>query len=142
MVVFAVGGIDYALETADVREVLRMVAVTPLPEAPDWLAGIVNIRGRITPIVDLRTRFGFPAGERALSTPIVVAERRGGPVGLIADEVSGIVDFVDGDLHRGGRGADGISFVTGIAESHGRMVLIADLDAVCAGVESHLPAAG
>jgi purine-binding chemotaxis protein CheW len=78
---------QFALPVERTTEVLRMVAITPIPGSQPWLAGVVNVRGRTVPVVDLRVRLGLPAGDPGLRTPIIVIETGGRVAGLIADEV-------------------------------------------------------
>ena len=86
-VVFRLAEHEYALRLESVSEVLRMVAITPLPEAPPWLAGVINLRGRVIAVTDLRLRLGLPPREPGLNTPIIIVEEAGRQLGLIADAV-------------------------------------------------------
>jgi purine-binding chemotaxis protein CheW len=93
-VVFRLEAGQYALPLEHVVEVLRMVAIRPVPEGPAWLAGVINLRGRMLPIMDLRARLGLPPLGTRLETRIIVADTAGfggatGPqlIGLLADEV-------------------------------------------------------
>ena len=87
LVVLRLQGIEHAVPVEDVVEVLRMVAITPLAEAPPWLCGVIDLRGQVIPVVDLRRRLGMPQRAPDLSTPILVVRARGTTVGLVADEV-------------------------------------------------------
>src|SRR5690349_13823440 len=84
---------EYALPAEHVVEVVRMVAVTPLPEAPPWLAGVINLRGRVVPLIDLRTRLGLPPAEHGLTTAILILEAGGATIGLIADVVTEMLEI-------------------------------------------------
>jgi len=77
----------YALAVRDVVEVLRIAALTPLPEAPGWLAGLLNLRGQVIPVLDLSRRLGLSQQLVDLSTPIIVAHAAGRQIGLLADAV-------------------------------------------------------
>jgi chemotaxis signal transduction protein len=96
VVVFQVEGRSYALPLEQVVEVLRMVAVTPLPEAPPWVAGVVNLRGTLIPMIDLRPRLGMARTEVDPSHVFVVAQARGRTVGVLADEVQDVVQLAGG----------------------------------------------
>jgi purine-binding chemotaxis protein CheW len=87
LVVVRLQGIEHALPVEHVVEVLRMVAITPLAEAPPWLLGVIDLRGRVIPVVDMRRRLGMPQREPDLSTPILVVRSRSVTAGLVADEV-------------------------------------------------------
>ena len=65
-----------------------MVAIAPVPEAPSWLPGVINLRGKVIPVIDLRVRLGLASKPVGINTPIIVAEHEGQMVGLIADSVT------------------------------------------------------
>lgn len=104
-----------------------MVAITEVPESPQWLAGVINLRGRTVPVIDLRTRLGMARRAPDLDTAIVVAEAASrGPVGFIADEVIDVltlpaasvdpVDELAGEAHP----------VSAVARNEERLVVILD----------------
>jgi purine-binding chemotaxis protein CheW len=88
---FTIGAEEYGLELLRVREVIRMRQVTWLPKAPSCLKGIINLRGEVIPIVDLRTRFGLRAVESGAATRVIVVEVEGRPVGIVVDSASQVV---------------------------------------------------
>jgi purine-binding chemotaxis protein CheW len=91
-VVFRLQDRQYAFPLATVEEVLRMVAITEVPESPDWIAGVINLRGRTVPVVDLRTRLGLPPRAPSLDTAIVVTESLlRGSVAFLADEIIDVI---------------------------------------------------
>ena len=139
LVVFTLNGDESAIPTEHVHEVLRMVAVTPLPGAPSWLAGVVNLRGRVVPVIDLRTRFGVPAGSVGLATPIVVVEAGDVVAGLIVDAVSGMVGVGTDDLAWQAVSDAPSPFVSAVARVSGRLILVTDVSAVCDGVTAFSP---
>jgi purine-binding chemotaxis protein CheW len=138
LVVFRIAGSEYALPVANVGEILRMVAISPVPEAPEWLPGVINLRGRVIPVVDLRTRLGMPSEGAGLNTPIIVAEVEGQMVGLVADAVTELLtvplDAVEPPNERVGEA----NAVESVARAGDRIILIFDLERVCAGSQQHL----
>jgi purine-binding chemotaxis protein CheW len=86
-VVFRVEQREYALPLEHVLHVLRMVAVTPVPEAPAWLLGVINWHGRVIPVMDLRVRLGLPALPAGLGSPLLLFQNSDGVAALLADEV-------------------------------------------------------
>jgi purine-binding chemotaxis protein CheW len=94
-VAFAVGPQQYGLALDHVDEVLRIVAITPSTSAPSFVEGVINRRGVVTPVIDLRKRFGHEAGPYDSSTHIVITRMRGRDTGLIVDEVFGVIDGRD-----------------------------------------------
>ncbi|HXY73331.1 MAG TPA: chemotaxis protein CheW [Actinomycetota bacterium] len=84
-VVFTLGGYEYGLPADSVNEVIRFVAVTPVPESPRWVLGVIDLRGRTIPVVDGRRRLGLPDREDWLGAAIVVVESGGVVSGLVVD---------------------------------------------------------
>ncbi len=87
VLVLRVGDGEYAVPIEAVVEVHWMVELTAMPDAPPWLLGMLNLRGLVVPVVDLRLRLGLPTRSPDLSTPIVVINSRGRRLGLVADTV-------------------------------------------------------
>ena len=88
----------YALELDDVRKVLRAVAVSPLPDAPEVVLGLINVRGRILPVIDLRRRLGLPASHMGLENPLLWVLAAGRELLLPVDRVEGVKEFDDKDV--------------------------------------------
>ena len=92
---FELAGEQYAFDVLKTREVLTIVKVTPLPNASSYLSGVVNLRGSVIPVVDLRKKFGLEAAEQTADTAIVIMEIQNGDealvVGAIVDAVRGVV---------------------------------------------------
>lgn len=99
LVVFALEGSSYGLDIQYVREINRMVEITPIPNAPDFVEGIINLRGVIVPVVNLSRRFALAGQAKSKETRIVVIESREHMLGLVVDEVSEVlrlsVDQID-----------------------------------------------
>ena len=91
LVLCTIGTHQCGLAVDAVDEVLRAVAVTPLPGAPRFVEGVINRRGTVTPVIDLRKRVGLEPGPYDESTRIVVTALRGHPAGLIVDAVSDVI---------------------------------------------------
>lgn len=122
---------EYALEVGDVVEVLRMVALAPMPEAPPWLVGLLNLRGRVMPVIDLRVRLALPARPVGLDTPILVAQCAGRPVGLIADEVLEVLTLSSDALAAPDALAGAGHPILAVGRSDGRLILLLDLKRIC-----------
>ena len=88
---FTVGAEEYGLELLRVKEVIRMRQITWLPKAPSCVKGIINLRGDVIPIMDLREKFGFVAQEQTAMTRVIVVEVDGKPVGMVVDSASQVV---------------------------------------------------
>ena len=96
LVIFKLANEDYGLPISKVQEINRMVTVTRLPQTPGFMEGIINLRGRVIPVVDLRKRFGFIPREHQADTRIMVVDISGQTVGLVVDAVNEVVK-ISGD---------------------------------------------
>jgi purine-binding chemotaxis protein CheW len=145
-VVFRLDAGQYALPLEHVVEVLRMVAIRPVPEGPAWLAGVINLRGRVLPIMDLRTRLGLPPLGARLETRIIVTDtggfaaggETGGQrlIGLLADEVLEVLTQPAApiDLPRGLPGAVGRPLAA--VQVGDRLVTVFDLERLGADAQA------
>jgi purine-binding chemotaxis protein CheW len=138
LVVFRIDKSEYALPVGNVGEILRMVAIAPVPEAPEWLLGVINLRGKVIPVIDLRTRLGLPRVEVGLNTPIIVAETEGQMVGLVADSVTELLTVPLGSVEPPDARVGSANAVAAVARAGERLLLIFDLERVCAGSQQHL----
>lgn len=129
LVVFALDDQRYALRLSAVDRVARMVHVTPLPKAPDIVAGIINVQGRIIPIVNMRRRFGLP--ERplpSLTDRLVIAHTARRPVALVADAVAGVLEYPEEEIVETEKAVPDSEYIEGIAKLKDGLILIHDLD--------------
>ena len=92
LVAFVVGSVRYALEIAQVREIVTPLPLTLLPHTPEGLAGVADHRSAVVPIIDLRSRFGLPTlAARGRKTKWILVDVRGRTVGLVVDDVLGVL---------------------------------------------------
>jgi purine-binding chemotaxis protein CheW len=102
-ITFKLGDEAFAINVIHVREILEMTQITKVPTAPDYMRGVVNVRGKAIPVADLRVKFGLPSCEDTLQTRIVVMELEiEGEltvVGGIADSVHEVIELEDGQIH-------------------------------------------
>ena len=85
-------GQQLGIDVADVHDVIRLSAISRVPRAPAWVAGVMNLRGRIVAAIDLRARFGLPVRGANETAMCIVIEHRGEPYGLVVDEVGDVID--------------------------------------------------
>ena len=127
--VFVLGGETYGVDTRVVSEIARMQDIAPVPHTPAYLDGVINLRGRVIPVVDLRTRFGLPRTPHNEATRIVIVELRAQYVGMIVDAVAEIrtirTDQIDGSAMVVAK-IDG-NFIRGILKSPDGLVIMLDL---------------
>jgi purine-binding chemotaxis protein CheW len=119
VVEFELGGERYALDIQLAREIVEMIPITPIPRAPPYISGVINLRGEITNIMNLNTLLGLPDQEVRNNQKIIVLvpEAAGGSnVGIIVDDVSSVLQITDTDIEHMGEGfaSEFSSFVKGI----------------------------
>jgi purine-binding chemotaxis protein CheW len=119
IVEFELGGERYALDIQLAREIVEMIPITPIPRAPAYISGVINLRGEITNIMNLNTLLGLPDQEVRTNQKIIVLvpEATGGSnVGIIVDDVSSVIQVTDADVDKVGEGfgSDSSAFVKGI----------------------------
>lgn len=121
---------DYALELDKVQEIIEYVEITRVPEAPDYIAGIINLHGHVVPVLDIRKRFRKPANTGAKPRCIVVCNIEGNKLGLIVDNVVDLIDIEPENLKEPPQvGANYIHvFIKYIGIADNKMHLIVDTD--------------
>lgn len=126
----------FALDIYSVREILDMTEITRIPQTPDYMRGVVNVRGSAVPVVDLRLKFGMPAVERTLNTRIVILEIARGDgsaaIGAIADAVKEVLEIETDKIDPPPRMGACVKadFIRGIARHGERFLLILDAEKV------------
>ncbi|HJU00276.1 MAG TPA: chemotaxis protein CheW [Actinomycetes bacterium] len=128
LVVLRLGDREYGLATEVVVQVLRMVAVRPVPESPPWIAGVVNLRGRTTPMVDLRRRLGLPARAPGPADHIVVVRSGDATLGLIVDAVLEVLEVGQGEVEPPADAAGPGGVIAAVARAGDRLILVLDVD--------------
>lgn len=129
LVTFWVGAEEFAVEILAVREINRMTEVTHVPEAPACVEGVINLRGLIVPIVDLRKRFGTPSDRSDDDTRIIVVEVNKRLIGFIVDRVSEVLrldrDVIDPapDLGHSEVG----QFISGVGKLEDRLIILLNI---------------
>jgi purine-binding chemotaxis protein CheW len=131
-VVFKVADAEYAVAAASVICMESFTGATYVPGAPAFVAGLVQIRQRVVPVVDLRLRFGLPAGERALGQRVIVVQVDERAVGLLVDEAREVLDLPDGSARPPPDliGEQSRGFVGAVAAVKNRLLMLIDLDHV------------
>ncbi|MBN8606976.1 MAG: purine-binding chemotaxis protein CheW [Caulobacterales bacterium] len=123
LMLFRVSGQEYCIDIQDVREIRGWAAATPLPQAPQYVRGVINLRGAVLPIVDLAERLGFGRTEASARNAILVVRMGDGLVGLLVDEVSEILTAEPNALQPTPQVCEnGRSFVKGILVEGDRLI--------------------
>ena len=128
LVVFNLEEQRYALRLSAVEQIVRVVEITLLPQAPDIIRGVVNIRGRIVPVYDIRTRFRLSNRELSLSDHLIVARTARRTVALVVDRVTGVVARTDEEVTGTQHISSSLEYVEGVVKLEDGLVFIHDLD--------------
>ena len=127
LVVFTLDEQLYALPLVRVKRIVRVVEVTPLPKAPDIVLGVINLQGKIIPVMSMRTRFGLPEPDASLSDQIIVADTSTRTVGLLVNSVTGIIKRTE-DVTETEKIVPGAQYVEGISKTEDGILFIHNID--------------
>lgn len=126
---FPVGSEVYGLNISYVREIIKMQPITPLPDVPDYVRGVINLRGRVIPVVDVRLRFKLPPRDYDDRTCIVVVLAGEWLVGLVVDTVSEVAAIPDEDVEPAPQivSGGGDHFLAGVGKTGGQVRLLLEV---------------
>ena len=128
MVIFALDERRYALALSSVERVVRVVDIIPLPGTPEVVLGVINVRGDIVPVYDLRKRFRLPSRELDLSDQLLIARTSKRRVALVVDSVSGVLELRGREITAADKILPGMEYVRGVVKLQNDLVIIHDLD--------------
>lgn len=134
---FFLGEEEYGLEILKVREIIGIMRVTAIPRMPEYVNGVINLRGKVIPVVDLRSKFCMPSTEHTSETCIIVVNVSGSQIGIVVDRVSEVQE-IRGDAIEDppnvGAGTD-TSFILGMGKAEGSVKILLDIDKVLVDTE-------
>lgn len=138
---FSVAGEEYGIGIKKVKEIIGMMVVTRIPQTPSYMKGVINLRGKVIPVVDLRMKFGLEEGVRTEKTCIIVVEvaREDSrlPVGIVVDSVTEVLNIKRGDVEptpEFGAAMD-TGYILGMAKSGSGVKILLDIDQVLCSVD-------
>ena len=141
LVVFRLSDESYGIDVGSTREIFHLQNITHVPNAPEYVEGVINLRGKVVPVIDLRKRFGVEASEATSDSRIVVVEYQGEDVGLIVDAVDEVLtvgaDDIAGAPEVTRQGDATIS--QGFAQINGELVILIDIETVLGGKDEANP---
>jgi purine-binding chemotaxis protein CheW len=139
---FRLGNEEYAVQVLHVREIMGIQEITAVPQTPSYVKGVINLRGRVIPVIDLRLKFGLPEIEYGQRTCIIVAqiESLAGKlqIGVIVDCVSEVLTLQANDIEDTpdfGNGVDS-NYLLGLAKIKGKVKILLDIDKVLSAQEA------
>jgi len=129
---FVLADEEYGIEILSVREIIGLLPVTPVPQSPYYVKGVVNLRGQVIPVVDLRLKFDMEAIDATDETCIIVVQTGGVQLGIIVDKVSEVLDIHGSDIVDAPSLGTEINtdYIMGIGKSEGRVTLLLDIGRV------------
>jgi len=138
---FSMAGQEYGISIMNVKEIIEVMPITPVPQAPSFLKGVINLRGKVIPIVDLRTKFGLAEREHMDRTCIIVLDAKvrsnGSLTGIVVDSVSDVLHIKGSDIEDNPSYLAGpnTEFILGMAKVDKSLKLILEVDKVLSGME-------
>jgi len=133
---FSLASEEYGIGILKVREIIGMMSITPVPQTPEFVKGVINLRGKVIPVIDLRLRFGLDATAYTERTCIIVVEIHGEsgsiPMGIVVDAVSEVLNIRSADIEN--TPSFGVKlntdFILGMAKTDGGVKILLDIDKV------------
>ena len=143
LVSFTIGDEEFGVDILKVQEINRMLAVTRVPNSPEYIDGVINLRGKVIPIIDLRRRFQMERREHDKNTRIVVVELSGKVVGFVVDAVSEVMRIPKSVTEPPPPIVAGIEaeYITAVAKLEDRLLILLDLEKVLVNDEKEVLAA-
>ncbi len=130
---------EYGIAILKVHEIIGMMAITSVPRTPAFTRGVINLRGKVIPIVDLRLKFEMPAQDQTSETCIIVVHVQGIEIGIVVDRVSEVLNIAGSDIEEAPSfGTDvNTDYILGIGKSQGKVKILLDIDRVLSTREVH-----
>jgi purine-binding chemotaxis protein CheW len=140
---FMIGKEEFGVGVLKVREIMGIQAITAMPQTPPWMKGVINLRGRVIPVIDLRLKFGLPRIDYTERTCIIVVQVYSGtallPMGIVVDEVSEVITMPPGDIEDTPDFGSNVAtaYILGMAKIKGNVKILLDIDRVLTTQEIH-----
>lgn len=134
---FVLADEEYGLEILKVREIISVMEITEVPQVPHFIKGVINLRGRVIPIVDLRLKFTMPAVDYTRETCIIVVNVKDLLMGVVVDTVAEVLDIDEKDIDPSPAFGSAIKtdFIMGMGKVKGKVKILLDIDKVLSSEE-------
>jgi purine-binding chemotaxis protein CheW len=128
---------EYGLEILRVREIIGIMDITTVPRTPEFVKGVINLRGKVIPVLDLRLKFNMPEAERTEETCVIVVQVDEVEIGIIVDKVSEVLDITADAIDDAPQFGTDINtdFILGMGKSEDRVTILLDISKVLAGTD-------
>jgi len=132
LIIFKLGREEYGMDILRVQEINRMMGITRVPSTPSFIKGVINLRGSVLPVIDLRNRLGLAENELTEAARIIVVLVNDGIVGFIVDEVVEVTTINTQDVEAAQTLSSGLSaeFISGIAKADSRLFIMLNPDVI------------
>jgi len=137
LVTFSIGEEEFGVDILSVQEIIRMMDITKVPRAPDFVEGVINLRGKVIPIIDLRRRFGLVTRDHDKHTRIIVIEINNMIVGFVVDSVSEVLRIPASTVEPPPPVVSGLEseYISGVGKLEDRLLILLDLNKLLSGEE-------
>jgi purine-binding chemotaxis protein CheW len=137
LVVFDLNEEAYGVDISQVREIIRMQEITRVPRAPEFIEGVINLRGKVIPVVDLRARFTMPSVERTEEHRICVVDVDGEDIGMVVDAVTEVSRVPSSSIEPPSSviTTDDSEYLTGIVKTDDKLIILLDIAKVISDTE-------
>lgn len=135
---FFLAGEEYGIEILKVHEIIGMMAITPVPRTPQFIRGVINLRGKVIPVVDLRLKLQMESKEQTRETCIIVVQTHGIQMGILVDKVSEVLNIAAQDIEEAPSFGTEVNtdYILGIGKALGRVKILLDIDKALSSKES------
>ncbi len=140
LIIFTINNIEYALNISNIIEVIKLKSLAPLPNAPDFIKGVINLRNKVIPILDLRERFQSPVIQKTRRTTIMIASIQDKDIGLIADSVMDVIGLNTAQIEPPLPIIHGLKmeYIKGIARLNKRLVILVNIEKILSSQERNI----
>jgi purine-binding chemotaxis protein CheW len=133
---FNLAGEVFAIDVANIREILDFTTITKVPQTPEFMCGVINLRGSVVPVIDMRLKFGMPKTEKTVNTCIIVMEmmldNETGVIGALADSVQEVLELEGEQIEPAPKIGTGLrtEFIKGMGKHNEQFIMILDIDKI------------
>ena len=129
---FVLGNEEYGIEILKVREIIGIMEITPVPQTPDYVKGVINLRGKVIPVIDQRIKFSMPEVEQTQETCVIVVEVKESLIGILVDSVSEVLNIGREEIEATPQFGQDIDtqFIMGLGKTKGKLIILLDIEEV------------
>ena len=140
LVTFSIGEEEFGVDILKVQEIIRIMEITKVPKAPPFVEGVINLRGNVIPVIDLRKRFGLETREHDSQTRIIVIEINKMIVGFVVDSVSEVLRIPQNTVEPPPPVVSGLEseYISGVGKLEDRLLIMLDLDRLLSSEEKEV----